>query len=90
MKNPTSITTFKDTLLLIADEGFISMLDMTNFPPLPSDFKDYTIDIPEFSSASNSVCAVRNPTVSSAASNLNFISMNSENINMKTIISAAV
>ena len=38
--SPAALLTFKDTLLLVANEGFISMLDMTKFPPLASDFRD--------------------------------------------------
>eukprot|EP00354_Favella_ehrenbergii_P002671 CAMPEP_0170467852 /NCGR_PEP_ID=MMETSP0123-20130129/11271_1 /TAXON_ID=182087 /ORGANISM="Favella ehrenbergii, Strain Fehren 1" /LENGTH=52 /DNA_ID=CAMNT_0010734313 /DNA_START=822 /DNA_END=980 /DNA_ORIENTATION=+ len=45
LKRPSSLATYKDTLLLIANEGFISMLDMSKFPPLSQDFKDYTIAV---------------------------------------------
>ena len=38
---PKSLLTYKDTLLLVGNEGFVSMLDMTKFPPLPTDFMDY-------------------------------------------------
>lgn len=56
---PKSLLTYKDTLLLVGNEGFISMLDMTKFPPLPTDFKEHEIAIVQVPSniASNSICA---------------------------------
>lgn len=51
--------TYKDTILLVGNEGFISMLDITKFPPLPTDFKEYEIAITQEASVfpNNSMCA---------------------------------
>jgi len=59
LESPGSLTTYKNTLL-IANENFISMLDMTKFPPLSSDFLAYLIyfEGPNNWLMSNSICSL--------------------------------
>ena len=45
LRNPGALATYKDTLLLVANEGFVSFLDMTKFPPLPTDFQEYQVTV---------------------------------------------
>ena len=88
LKNPGALLTYKDTLLLISNEGFISMLDMTKFPPLPTDFQEYQITVDDMPDAgSNSICARLGQATSSAKS-MSFITVNSETVNAKTLSSS--
>jgi len=75
------LETFKDSLLLIANEGFISMLDMSKFPPLSSDFHDYVIPIPDLTGGltTNSACSVGLPATK-APRGLTLISENKKNV----------
>ena len=58
LKKPNALTSYKDTLLLIANEAYISMLDMTKFPPLASDFQPNKIEVTQEPNwGSNSICA---------------------------------
>ena len=38
LKNPSAVLPYKDTLLLVANDGFISQLDTRNYPPTADDF----------------------------------------------------
>ena len=38
LKEPNAVLSYKDSLLLIANEGFISQLDLRSFPPTADDF----------------------------------------------------
>ena len=59
---------------MIANEAYISMLDMSKFPPLASDFQDHKIEITQEPNwGSNSICAAQS-TYTTAANSLTFIS----------------
>ena len=88
LKNPGALVTYKDTLLLVANEGFISMLDMTKFPPLPTDFQEYKVTVDDQPDVgSNSLCA-RFGTPTTSAKSMSFITVNSETVNAKTLSSS--
>ena len=38
MKGPGAVLSYKDSLLLVANQGFISQLDLRGFPPTVKDF----------------------------------------------------
>ena len=86
LKRPGSLATYKDTVLLIANEGFISMLDITKFPPLSQDFKDDTItaEPPIGALTSNSACASNLPPTK-AARGLTLISEDRMSVQAKTL-----
>ena len=86
LKRPGSLATYKDTVLLIANEGFISLLDITKFPPLSQDFKDYTIPAspPNDTISNNSVCAAQAPATK-AARGLTFISEDRLTVQARTL-----
>ena len=77
--NPGALLPYKDTLLLIANEGFVTFLDITKFPPLPTDFRSTGVPIPvellfAGSFGNNSICA-SNPAATEASLGMSFISM---------------
>lgn len=88
--NPAGLLPYKDTLLLIANEGFISVLDITKFPPLLNDFIPNGVPMPQSESmlkgsfGNNSVCAAQ-PHESNAPLGLSFISMKQETVAAKTL-----
>ena len=47
MKAPGAVLSYKDTLLLVANQGFISQLDLRAFPPTADDF--YSNDLIQLS-----------------------------------------
>ena len=86
LKRPGSLATYKDTVLLIANEGFISLLDITKFPPLAQDFLDYTIAVEQASDGitSNSVCAAGAPPTK-AVRGMTLISEDRMTVQAKTL-----
>ena len=82
MKEPGALLPYKDTLLLIANEGFISFFDITKFPPLLVDFKEDGIPLSEkthMDLGNNSICA-RNPAATYASLGMSFLTMNKESV----------
>lgn len=81
--NPQALLTYKDTLLLVANEGFISILDISKFPPLSTDFKKDGITVTQKANpvANNSVCAAKRSAAAGPAperltpKDMSFISM---------------
>ena len=90
LRSAGGLATYRDTLLLVANEGFISMLDMTKFPPNALDFHDYTIEVTQDLTdyGNNSICAAMGSTTKAARS-LSLISMDKETVTAKSILSAA-
>ena len=59
--NPTALTTYKDEFLLVRNEGFISVLNVSKFPPLTSDFTAHNIEMRSYQPGelgNNSVCSM--------------------------------
>ena len=86
---PGALLPYKDTLLLIANEGFISFFDITKFPPLTVDFKqDLDIIMSESTTTSqgnNSICSQQDKFGAHTSMGLSWLSMNQENVTEKTL-----
>jgi len=78
INNPGALLTYKDSLLLIANRGFISQLDVRKFPPTAEDFyESHVVDLPGFSSNSE------------APRGMVFISKYADELSKQTMSSAA-
>ena len=74
---------------MIANEGFVSLLDITKYPPLIKDFKETGVPVPDNllfpgSFGNNSICA-NNPSATVASLGMSFLAMDQETVTAKTI-----